>query len=133
MALPADYVKTLHKVALDQAVVDLVKDHINSSEDRAKRDLYTAKLDALAAIGLSISKDAMYKQVDRKKKQLEQEGTRLPAPEIMVPPSVTRVSSLASPSSFSRNLNESNISEHDGSDGTAALKPKSGRPKESTY
>ena len=38
MALPADYVKTLHKVALDQAVVDLAREKINGSEDRAQPD-----------------------------------------------------------------------------------------------
>ena len=58
-----DYIKTSRNVTLQRVVDDLVKEKMNDSLVRTKRDSYTAKLVSLAMMGVTIQKDALHKQV----------------------------------------------------------------------
>jgi hypothetical protein len=48
---------------------DLVNERIAGSANRAERNSYTAKLESLAAMGVTISKEALWQRVTRQYKQ----------------------------------------------------------------
>ena len=88
------YLKEIRDAAIDKAVEDLAKEAANGSTGRAARHSYYIKIASLAAIGASIKTDALYKRVQRMRKQ---KGSNPPL-TVHINLSASEVSSLSTPS-----------------------------------
>jgi hypothetical protein len=69
MSTQSQYVKKWHQSALQDVVNDLVKEKEEGWKSRTTRDSYTTKLKSLELIGISITRDALYKRVERQSKK----------------------------------------------------------------
>ena len=77
MSTQSQYVKKWHQSALQDVVHDLVKEKEEGWKSRTARDSYTTKLKSLELIGISITRDALYKRVERESKKKPNEPTRV--------------------------------------------------------
>ena len=129
MSSHSQYLKKLHKSALEGVVDDLVKEKEEGWKNRTLRDSYTTKLQCLELMGILITQDALYKRVERQIKKQSNEATRL-VEELVVYHNDPNVSSISSLSTGSNTT--------DGNNGSqdllnAMISPsKAGRPKGST-
>ena len=64
MSTQSQYIKKWHQSALQDIVDDLVKEKEEGWKRRTSRDSYTMKLKCLELIGISITRDALYKRVE---------------------------------------------------------------------
>ena len=88
-----DYINGLRKAAMERVVHDLVKEKICGSNGRAQRDSYQSKIKALQAMGVSITKDALWKRVERQYKRTQQPDD---ASSLSSPSSISDSSTLSS-------------------------------------
>ena len=98
-------------------------------KNRTSRDSYTSKLQCLQLMGISLTRDALYKRVQRQQKR-QPNKTATPIDELVIPQNDPEISSVSSPSS-GHNSNDSNIGSDDIPE-TMILSSKAGRPKGST-
>ena len=76
MSSQSPYLKKLHGVALQGVVNDLVQEKEEGWKGRTSRDSYTTKLQCLELMGIKITKDALYKRVERQSKKQPNARTR---------------------------------------------------------
>ena len=100
MSSQSPYLKKLHEVALQGVVNDLVQEKEEGWKGRTSRDSYTTKLQCLELMGITITKDALYKRVERQSKKQPNARTR-PIKELTTNPNDPEVSSMSSPSTGS--------------------------------
>ena len=99
MSTQSQYIKKWHQSALQDIVDDLVKEKEEGWKRRTSRDSYTTKLKCLELIGISITRDALYKRVKRQSKKKPTETTN-PVEELIFYQN-SEVSSVSSPSTGS--------------------------------
>jgi hypothetical protein len=128
MSSKSHYLKKMHEAALLGGVDDLVKDEQDGWKSRTSRDSYRTKLECLQLMGISITRDALYKRVEQQSKKHENTRTR-PVEELSVNQNDPEMSSLSSQSTGSIGI-ESNT-DNDASESMESLS-KAGRPKGST-
>ena len=126
MSTQSQYIKKWHQSALQDIVDDLVKEKEEGWKRRTSRDSYTTKLKCLELIGISITRDALYKRVKRQSKKKPTEPTS-PVEELIFYQN-SEVSSVSSPSTGS------NTTDSKSQDLLIATisSSKAGRPKGST-
>ena len=100
MSSQSPYLKKLHGVALQGVVNDLVQEKEEGWKGRTSRDSYTTKLQCLELMGITITKDALYKRVKRQSKKQPNARTR-PIEELIRNLNDPEVSSMSSPSTGS--------------------------------
>ena len=126
MSTQSQYVKKWHKAALQDVVQDLVKEKKGGWKNRTARDSYTTKLKSLELIGISITRDALYKRVERESKKKPNEPTS-PFDEVIT----NDTSELSSMSSTSMGSNITDCESQVLQTSTISSS-KAGRPKGST-
>ena len=126
MSTQCQYVKKWHKAALQDVVQDLVKEKEEGWKNRTARDSYTTKLKSLELIGISITRDALYKRVERESKKKPNEPTS-PFDEVIA----NDTSELSSISSTSMGTNITDCESQVLQTSTISSS-KAGRPKGST-
>jgi hypothetical protein len=129
MSCQSQYLKKLHESTLQDVIDDLVKEKEEGWKNRTSRDSYTTKLKCLELMGISITRDALYKRVERQSKKQPNSPTR-PVEELATNQNDIDVSSISSPSTESHRTH-STTGIQDLSDTTVSLS-KAGRPKGST-
>jgi hypothetical protein len=97
MSTQNQYLKKLHKSALQGVVNDLVQEKEEGWKRRTARGSYTSKLQCLESMGISINRDALYKRVERQHKKQQNKTTR-PVEELAIVQKDPEVSSDSSPS-----------------------------------
>ena len=100
MSSQSPYLKKLHGVALQGVVNDLVQEKEEGWKGRTSRDSYTTKHQCLELMGITITKDALYKRVERQSKKQPNARTR-PIEKLTTNPNDPEVSSMSSPSTGS--------------------------------
>ena len=125
MSSTNDYVELLRQAALQRAVDDLLKEKIGSSTSRVERDSYATKIKCLAAVGVVITRSALYMRVQRLSKKLKEKHP--PANEIITRASGSEVSSLDSPTVNTTDIVDDAV---ESSEGLSAR--KAGRPEGTT-
>ena len=100
MSTQSQYVKKWHQSALQDIVDDLVKEKEEGWKNRTSRDSYTMKLKCLELMGISITRNALYKRVKRQSKKKPNAPTR-PEEELALNQNDIDVSSISSPSTGS--------------------------------
>ena len=121
----SQYLKKMHEATLQGVVNDLVKEKDDGWKSRTSRDSYTTKLECLEIMGISITRDALYKRVERQSQKQANTPTR-PVEELSLNQNDTEVSSLSSPSTGSATI------EITGDNDVSESTSKVGRPKGST-
>ena len=96
----------MHEAALQGVVNDLVKEKEEGWKSRTSWDSYTLKIQCLELMGITITRDTLYKRVERQFKKQSNAPTR-PVEEIAMVPNDPEVSSISSPLTGS-DTNESN-------------------------
>jgi hypothetical protein len=128
MSSKSQYLKKMYEAALQGVVDDLVKAKQDGQNNRTSRDSYTTKIECLELMGICITRDALYKRVERQSKK--QDTPTRPVEELSVNQNDPEVSSLSSPSTGSIGI-ESNTRDNDVSECMESLS-NAGRPKGST-
>ena len=129
MSCQSQYLKKLHESTLQDVIDDLVKEKEEGWKNRTSRDSYTTKLKCLELMGISITRNALYKRVERQSKKKPNAPTR-PVEELALNQNDINVSSISSPSTESH-ITHSMAGIQDLSD-TTVSSSKAGRPKGST-
>ena len=136
MSTPSHYLKKIQGKAVQAVVDDLVDEKQGGWKSRTAWDSYTAKLHCLELMGIKITRDALYKRVDRQSKR-KQNGLPKPIQEVAPIEEVATyskehdISSISSPSTESH-ITHSMAGIQDLSD-TTVSSSKAGRPKGSTH
>ena len=127
----SQYLKSMQEAALRKVVDDLVREKDDGWKNRTSRDSYTSKLQCLELMGIDITRDALYKRVERQSKSKKQlKSTSTPIEVVAFNQPHSEVSSLSSPSTES-NTPESIPGRNHLLEDMVTL-PKAGRPKGST-
>ncbi len=114
---------------MQDVIDDLVKEKEEGWKSRTSRDSYTMKLKCLELMGISITRNALYKRVERQSKKKPNAPTR-PVEELALNQDDIDVSSISSPSTESHKMHS--MAEIQDLTNTMASSSKAGRPKGST-
>jgi hypothetical protein len=99
MSSQSPYLKKCHEVALHGVVSDLVQEKEEGWKGRTSRDSNTTILQYLELMQITITKDALYKRVERQSKKTN--ARTRPIEELTTNPNDPKVSSMSSPSTGS--------------------------------
>ena len=129
MSSQSQHLKKLHEAALQGIVDDLVKEKEDGWKSRTVRDSYTTKLNCLELMGISMTRDALYKRVACQIKKRTGATSELVV-ELTADQNNSEVSTLTSPSTGGSSdlLDDEDTDEHEVMDCSA----RGGRPKGST-
>ena len=76
MSTKSHYLKKMHEAALQGVVNNLVKEKEEGRKSRTSQDSYTLKIQCLELMGITITRDALFKRAERQFKKHSKAPTR---------------------------------------------------------